>query len=123
MNDLTLASVEAAFQQWRSGRYSLAEPIPDALWSMALELYPQHKRSRICHLLRLSGAQFKRRLEDGGDTRVNHGFVLTSRDAPKATPELKPEVQLTLQGQTRSMTLCFDVHALPQVLPYIGALL
>ena len=35
MNDLTLASVEKAFQQWRDERYSRAEPIPEALWSAA----------------------------------------------------------------------------------------
>ncbi len=50
MSDLTLASVEEAFQQWRDGLYSRAEPIPEALWSMTLGLYPQHKRSRICIL-------------------------------------------------------------------------
>jgi hypothetical protein len=58
MNDLTLASVKEAFQTWRTECYSRAEPIPEALWSMALELYPQHNRSQICLLLRLNGAQF-----------------------------------------------------------------
>lgn len=123
MNDLTLASVEEAFQQWRDKGYSRAEPIPEALWSMALGLYPQYKRSRICHLLHLSGAQFKRRLEDGGDTRVNSGFVLASRDDVKVTPVSSTEIQLTLQGQLRSMTLCFDAHTLGDVLSHVGALL
>ena len=40
MSDLTLASVEEAFQQWRAGRQSRAEVIPKVLWSMALGLYP-----------------------------------------------------------------------------------
>ena len=123
MSDLTLASVEEAFQQWRTGRYSRAELIPEALWSMALALYPQYKRSKICRHLQLSGGQFKQRLDNDRDTRANHGFVLASRDEPKATPEPTPKVQLTLQGHTRSMTLCFDVHALAQILPHIGALL
>jgi hypothetical protein len=124
MNNLTLASVEEAFKRWRDGRYSRAEPIPEALWSMALGLYPQYKRSRICHLLHLSGAQFKRRLEDGGDTRVNSGFVMASRDDVKMTPVVaSTEIQLTLQGQLRSMTLCFDAHALGHVLSHVGALL
>ena len=35
----------------------------------------------------------------------------------KATPLSSPEIQLTLQGQARSMRLCFDVHALGQVFP------
>ena len=47
MNDLTLASVKEAFQQWRDEPYSRAEPIPEALWSMALGLYPQYKRSNL----------------------------------------------------------------------------
>ena len=123
MNDLTLASVEEAFQQWRAGRYSRTEPIPESLWSMALGLYPQYKRSRICHLLHLSGAQFKRRLEDSGGTRVNSDFVLASRDDVKVTPVVGTEIQLTLQGQTRSMMLCFDAHALGHVLSHVGTLL
>ena len=123
MNDLDLASVEKAFQQWRSERYSRAEPIPETLWSCALRLYPQYKRSKICHILGLSGAQFKHRLENSGDTPVKNGFVVASRDEIKSKPELNTEIQLTLQGQARSMTLCFDVHALAQVLPHVGALL
>lgn len=121
MNDLTLASVEEAFQEWRTERYSRAEPIPEALWSMALELYPQHKRSKICHLLRLNSAQFKRRLEDVGDTRAN--FVLATPDEVKETQRVGADIQLILQGQVRSMTLCFDVHALGHVLSHVGALL
>ena len=123
MSDLTLASAEEAFQQWRAGRYSRAELIPEALWSMALGLYPQYKRSKICRHLKLSGGQFKQRLDNDRNTRANHGFVLASRDEPKAAPKPNPKVQLTLQGHTRLMTLCFDVHALPQILPHVGALL
>lgn len=124
MSDLALASVEEAFQQWRAGRHSRAELIPEALWSMALGLYPQYKRSKICRHLKLSGGQFKQHLDNDKNTRANRGFVLASRDEPKAMPEPpNPEVQLTLQGQSRSMTLCFDVHALPQILAHVGALL
>lgn len=123
MKDLTLASVEEAFQQWRTTRYSSAEPIPEALWSMALRLYPAHKRSIICHHLRLSGAQFKRRLDDGGEDSANKGFVLASRDELKLMPAHRRDIQLTVQGQARSMTLCFDVHTLGQVLPHVAALL
>ncbi len=123
MSDLTLASVEEAFQQWRAGRHSRAELIPEALWSMALGLYPQYKRSKICRHLQLSGGQFKQRLDNDRNTHAHHGFVLASRDEPEAAPKLNPKVQLTLQGHTRSMTLCFDVHALPQILPHVGALL
>ena len=127
MNDLNLSSVEEAFQQWRADRPSRTEPIPEELWSLALGLYPQYQRSKICRHLQLSGGQFKQRLEHDSGTSSNLGFVLASRDEPKATPELHPEpnleVQLTLQGHTRSMTLCFDVHALSQVLPHVGALL
>lgn len=123
MNDLTLESAEEAFRQWREQRSSRKESIPEALWSMALGLYPQYMCSKICQHLRLGGSQFKRRLEDSGAINRAKGFVLASRDEPKAMPELNPEVQLTLQGHTRSMTLCFDVHALAQILPHVGALL
>lgn len=123
MNDLNLSSVEAAFQQWRAGRDSRTESIPEELWSMALGLYPQYQRTKICRHLQLSGGQFKQRSERVRETGENHGFVLASRDDPQATPELNPEIQLTLQGSTRTMTLCFDVHALAQVLPHVSALL
>ena len=123
MNNLTLASVKEAFQQWRAGRYSRAEPIPDALWSMALGLYPEHKRSKICDCLRLSGTQFKQRLEDGGYTHTNNGFVVASRDEVKAIPEATSNVQLMIQGKERALTFCVDIQTLGEVLPHIGALL
>lgn len=123
MNDLTLATVEEAFQQWREQRSSRKESIPEKLWSMALELYPQYMRSKICHHLRLSGSQFKRRLKNNGETSRAKGFVLASRDEVNMTPAPGTEIQLTLQGQTRSMTLCFDMHALGHVLPHVGSLL
>lgn len=124
MNDLTLMSVEKAFKQWRASRHSRAAVIPEALWSMALGLYPQYKRSKICRHLQLSGGQFKQRLDNDKGTRINHGFVLASRDEPSAIlPKPNPEVQLTLQGHTRSMTLRFDRYALAEVLPHVAALL
>lgn len=119
----TRRKTEEAFCKWRVERSSRAELTPEELWAMALRLYPHYKRSKICERLRLRGSQFKRRLEGGGDTRANHGFVLASRNVAKATHALNSEIQLTLQGHTRSMTLCFDVHALGQVLPLVGALL
>jgi len=123
MNAINLASVEKAFQQWRIERYSRAEPIPEELWSMALGLYPQYKRSTICHYLRLSGAQFKRRLETCSSTHTDNGFVLACRDEIQTTPIKNGDMQLTIQGQTRSITLCFDMCALAQVLPHVSILL
>lgn len=123
MNNLNLASVEKAFEEWRCRRYSRSEPIPEDLWSMALGLYPQYKRSRICDVLRLSGTQFKQRLEGSGDTRLNSGFVLASHDEVKASRLANTEIQLTLQGQARSITLCFDMQALGQVLSQVDTLL
>lgn len=122
MNDLTLASVEEAFEQWREHRSSRKELIPEKLWSMALALYPQYMRSKICHQLRLSGRQFKRRLENNGETSRTKRFVLASRDEVKEKPAPITEIQLTLQGQVRSMMLCFDSHALGHVLSHVGAL-
>lgn len=124
MNDLTLESVEEAFRQWRDQRSSRVESIPEMLWSMALGLYPQYKRSKICRILRLSGGQFKERIDAGSYPFPSTGFVLASnKEKVKATPISSPEIQLTLQGQARSMTLCFDVHALGQVLAHVGVLL
>ena len=126
MNGLTLESAEEAFRQWRDQRSNRVESIPEMLWSMALGLYPQYKRSKICRILRLSGGQFKERLDAGPHPFLSTGFVLASnKEVVKATPipSPSPEIQLTLQGQARSMILCFDVHALGQVLAHVGALL
>ena len=50
-------------------------------------------------------------------------MLASNKEVVKATLIPSPEIQLTLQGQARSMTLCFDVHALGQVLAHVGALL
>jgi hypothetical protein len=120
---ITLESVEEAFFAWRTQRSSRAELIPKNLWSMALWLYPQYKRSINCHRLRLSGSQFKQRLESTGDTFADNGFVYASRDEDKATSVPNPDVQLTIQGKKRSLTLCFGVHTLGQILPHVSVLL
>jgi len=54
---------------------------------------------------------------------VTNGFVVASYDEVKLRPELSTKIQLALQGQARSLTICCDVNALAQVLPHVGALL
>ncbi len=123
MSNTSFSSVESAFEKWRSSRTSRAEPIPEGLWSMALELYPEYKRSHICSALRISGAQFKKRLEHGSTISANHGFVLASRYESQSTPPARQEIQLKLEGEARTMTLCFDKHSLELVLPLVSSLL
>ena len=123
MESVTLESVEEAFCKWRDERSSRAELIPEHLWSMAVRLYPDYKGSKICERLRLSGSQFKRRLEGGRPRFADNGFVLASKNEIKVTPSLSQEIQLTIQGKERTLMFCVDVHALNQLLPHIGALL
>lgn len=123
MQKLTLELVEEAFCEWRAKRSSRLESIPENLWSMAVGLYPDYKRSKICHRLRLSGSHFKKRLEDKIGSSTASGFVLASRDKMKASPALIPPVQLTIQGKERVLTLCVEVHALGHILPQLGMLL
>jgi len=123
MSNTNFSLAKSAFERWRSSRASRTEPIPEGLWSMALELYPKYKRSHICSALRISGAQFKKRLEHGSTISANHGFVLTSRYESQSKPPASEEMQLTLQGAIRSMTLCFDKHSLGVVLPLVSSLL
>jgi hypothetical protein len=123
MSDTSFASVEESFVAWRSSRSSRAESIPERLWSMALSLYPEYKRSHICAALRISGAQFKRRLECGSTIDTNNGFVLASRNERQQTSLASREIQLRLEGQRRSMTLYFDRCSLGEVLPLVSALL
>lgn len=123
MENVTLELAEAAFCKWRDERSSRAELIPEHLWSMALRLYPHYKRSRICDRLRLSGSQFKRRLEGEPPSFATKGFVLASKDEMKVTPALSQDIKLTIQGKERALTFCVDVYALSHILPHIGALL
>lgn len=123
MNSMTLESAEAAFCEWRTKRGSLSDRIPENLWAMALGLYPQYKRSQICERLRLSGSQFKQRLEGDGHRVTDKGFVLASRDSVTSNLVPSHEVQLTIQGKERTLTLCVGLHALGQIVPHISVLL
>ena len=122
MGSITLESTEGSFQVWRKQRSSRSEQIPEYLWRMALGLYPEHKRAKICRQLGLSGGQFKRRLE-GGSTRADTGFVLASGHGVKTRPKLSTDVQLAIQGKERSLTLLVGVEVLLQILPHLGSLL
>lgn len=123
MVSITLESVEESFHQWRSQRISRAEPIPERLWTMVLSLYPQYNRSKICRQLRLSGRQFKQRLESGCPSSSDNGFVLASRDEVRANAKPTTDVKITIQGKERTLTLCVGLNSLEQVLPQLGVLL
>jgi len=123
MGSITLESTEASFQQWREQRSSRKELIPDHLWRMALSLYPQHNRAKICRRLGLSGSQLKQRIDCEIPKLADTGFVLASSERVKTTPKARTEVQLAIQGRERLLTLSVQVDVLLQVLPHIGALL
>jgi len=118
MRDLTLESVEEAFQQWREQRSSRSESIPKELWKMVLKIYPKYKRTVICRRLRLSGSQLKQYLDSGSSS--GGGFVLASIDSAK---KYLPDVQVTIQGKERTLILSVDVHTFDKILPGIGMLL
>jgi hypothetical protein len=123
MVDVTMELAKESFSRWRSNRNNQAEPIPERLWGMALGLYPKYKRSTICEQLRLSGSGFKRRLEEGLPAFTDKGFVLASKSEVKKMPKHGQEIQLTIQGKERALTIYVEVDALNKVIPYIGALL
>ena len=123
MESVTLELAEEAFCKWRIQRSSRAEPIPENLWTMALRLYPHYKTSKICHRLRLSGSQFKQRIEASYDTFADNGFVLASKNEVKVTFNQNQAIQLTIQGRERALMVCVDVHGLSQILPHIAVLL
>ncbi len=123
MADVTMELAKESFIQWRSTRTNQAEPIPDELWDMALGLYPQYKRSTICEQLHLSGSGFKRRLEEGLPAFSDKGFVLASKSEVKKIPKQGQEIQLTIQGKERSLTIHVEADTLSTVIPHIGALL
>jgi hypothetical protein len=123
MSRITLELIEGSFREWRAKRNSPVEPIPENLWAMALRLHPQHKRSEICKRLRLSGSQLKQRLEGSAYPSAEHGFVLASNDEVKADALSMPDVQLTIQGKERVLTLHVGMHVLGQIIPHLSVLL
>jgi|GWRWMinimDraft_5_1066013.scaffolds.fasta_scaffold24567_2 hypothetical protein len=123
MKSVTIELVNEAFCKWRAERSSRAESIPENLWALAIGLYPQYKRSIICHRLHLSGSQFKRRIEGNPPTCADNGFVVASRDEIKVTLKPSPDVQLTIQGKERTLTLCVGADTFGQIFHHIGALL
>ena len=123
MADVTLELAKESFSQWRSNRTNQAEPIPDELWGMALSLYPKYKRSTICEQLHLSGSGFKRRLEEGLPAFSDKGFVLAYKSEVKKVHKQGQEIQLTIQGKERSLTIHVEADMLNTAIPHIGALL
>ncbi|HAT7074308.1 TPA: hypothetical protein ACGAEL_003204 [Legionella pneumophila] len=123
MADVTMELAKESFSQWRSNRNNQAEPIPEKLWGMALGLYPKYKRSTICEQLHLSGSGFKRRLEEGLPAFSDKGFVLASKSGVKKMPKQGKEIQLTIQGKERALTIHVEAGELSKVIPHIGALL
>ena len=83
MNGITLESVESAFCEWRAQRIRRTEATPEYLWVMAERLYPEYKRSKICHQLRLSTRKFNSRLKNRDCAPSDKGFVLASREEVK----------------------------------------
>jgi len=122
VSDKTLRKVIDLFQEWRQMRTSRVEPIPEALWDLAVGLYPEYKRSKICGRLRLSASDFKKRLISAGKLESSDGFVLAAADA-KPVVQSADDIKLTIQGRERILQFSVNVHALDQVLPHIGVLL
>ena len=101
MESINIESTEASFHQWRSQRSSRAELIPEHLWSMALGLYPQYKRSKICRQLGLSGGQFKQRLDGFRRAFADPDFVLASNDEPKTEPKYTQKCNWLYKAKSR----------------------
>src|SRR3954466_9820457 len=87
------SGIEAArtqFEDWRSGRAGKS-PIPDALWSAAINAARQEGVNRTAQQLHLDAGKLKRLLvaADGRGRRVSRRprFVEVVAPAPVSTPE------------------------------------
>ena len=118
MQQLTsLDMVEEAFSHWRQTRRYRCEAIPLSLWEMVSKLCPEYKRSEICRRLRLSGQQFKQRVQHG-TALAAHDFVVAKANQ-MITPLDVSKITLTLQGQQRSLSLTLPTSNIAQVLPHL----
>ncbi len=101
MKQAMLASAKLAFEQWRMQRSSRSESIPEDLWEMAKSLYPYYKRSTICQQLRLSGTDFRQRLEESCHRLPESGFVLASGDMIDSHSKQLPGIPPIIPPKTR----------------------
>lgn len=122
MSEVTIEQVKEAFEQWRLGRKNRSEVIPQALWSMAVSLYPQFKRSIICQSLGLNGAHFRQHLEKAGHVFRTEGFVLASPKA-EGVEKQSSELCLTLIGKQRTLTINCELSSLGKVFSQLEAFL
>lgn len=122
MSEVTIEQVKDAFEQWRSERKNRSEAIPEALWSMAVSLYPKFKRSIICQSLGLNGAHLRHHLEKAGHVFRTEGFVLASAKTENVE-KVSSELCLTLEGKQRTLTINCELSSLGKVFSQLEAFL
>ena len=89
-NNSSIEAVRTRFEDWRGGR-ARKSPIPDELWSAAINAARQEGVNRTAQQLRLDAGKLKRLLvaADGGKRRAARKprFVELIAPAPTFTPE------------------------------------
>jgi hypothetical protein len=83
-----IEAVRTRFEDWRSGRAGKS-PIPDELWSAAIEAARQEGVNRTAQQLRLDAGKLKRLLvaADGGGRRAQRKPRFVELTASASTPD------------------------------------
>jgi hypothetical protein len=77
-----LAATLAAFEQWRSGKKRIAEPIPEELWQKIFSLEPFYSSALLRRFFSLSTKQYAAKRE-----------ALFPQRPPKSTPQVDTQSQ------------------------------
>ena len=106
---LTMDEVRARFEEWRQNRQGRS-PIPDVLWSAAVELAGKNGINRTAAELHLDGGKLKRLMGakvSSGKPAPSFVELLTPRSisAPECTIELegrRGKIRILLKGASAS---------------------
>jgi hypothetical protein len=66
-----LLHLKEQFTLWRATRTNRRDPIPDALWQLAISLIGKYSITSICRACHLDPSSFKRRLNSTNSTAVS----------------------------------------------------
>jgi hypothetical protein len=113
---LTIEEVKSAFSDWRLIRKN-QEQIPEQLLNKVKQLYPHHKKSKICKELHLSGSQLKKIISSSTKEAVITKAGIPQDGFIEATLPALSWCELCITGKTKVLTLKVPAEQLPYVLP------
>lgn len=110
-NTVLSPDLEAArnqFENWRSGKRSPREPIPQNLWKTAIELSHKYSINEVSKRLRLNFTDLKKRIYGKQHRTVTRRQSETFIELPWEKPSAQSECIIEMQDKSGCrMKMCF----------------